>query len=252
MRATTARPAAAAAVAVLLSGCAAAGPGTPGTASPSDAPVPASYYCHEVPVPAEVLDDGAPATELGEHGRAALDGLDVPELDLTEWVIVRESDSEVYLLRELAEPEDLGAGDVRSHELLGITIVDAPNLPGSPAWMLTRAATCAIARDVGDLGYADVTLDPAHPPSAGAREIALLVTERACNSGEDATGRVVLVETTETASVVAVVVGVEPRSGNHTCPMNPPTPFVVSLDEALGDRQILNAAVVPPRELALD
>ncbi len=46
------------------------------------------------------------------------------------------------------------------------------------------------------------------PPSS--RDLALLVTERECNSGQDAEGRVRLIELIETADAVKIMIGVDP------------------------------------------
>ena len=90
-------------------------------------------------------------------------------------------------------------------------------------------------------------------PESDDERIALLVTESACNSGGQATDRVELVELVETETTVGVVIGVRPHEDGmaRTCISNPPTPFTVDLEEPLGDRAIMNAAVVPQREIAL-
>lgn len=210
-----------------------------------------SYRCWENVVPDDVLESGVTADHLSEDGRAALDGLEVPPIDPAEWTVVEDGAERVALLRELDGPEDLGAGDVRTHEMLVIEWTDAPNLDPSPTWVLTAAQTCALRADLGELGTATLTLDPEHPPVPDARELHLLVTEMACNNGEDAEGRVRLSALAVRDDAVAVTVGVEPRTGDANCPSNPPTPFVVELDEPLGDRVVLDASVHPAREVVL-
>ncbi|GEM00235.1 hypothetical protein [Cellulomonas terrae] len=227
------------AVTATLAGCA-------GTGGASD-----SYDCMGTSIPAETLTDPRPATELDATGRDALAGTNVPPIDPAEWAIAATTPTEVVLLRELAEPVDQGAGDVRTHERMVITLVDAPNLPSSPAWMLSALGTCAITSSAPGAGSATVTLDPAGPPTPGSTAVALLVTERSCNSGEDADGRVELATLRETASTVEVVITVEPRDGGHDCQSNPPTPFTVELAEPLGDRRLLDASTLPPRPITL-
>lgn len=233
-------------VAVLgLGGCATAdGPGG-GTA------VEGSYRCWETVVPDDVLDAGVTADRLSPEGSAALDGVEVPPIDPAEWTVVEDLPERVALLRALDQPEDLGAGDVRTHEMLVIEWVDAVNLDPSPTWHLATAQTCALRADLGRLGTATLTLDPDHPPVPDAREVHLLVTEMACNSGQDAEGRVRLSDLAVRDDAIAVTVGVEPRTGEADCPSNPPTPFVVELDEPLGDRVVLDASVHPVREVVL-
>ncbi len=241
--------AAGAVVALLLAGC--AGLDAPGSAgSPDDT----EYLCWDVPVTRSVLDDGATADTLGDEGRAALGGAEVPPIDPSAWTIVTESAEYVALIRELGEPEDLGAGDVRTHELLTVEWVDAVNLDPSPAWVLGQYGTCALrtgAVGVDEIGGAGLTFDPMNPPDSAADEIHLLVTERACASGELATGRIVLTDVVEGDDVIDLVIGVRERAGGADCPSNPPTPFVVELDAPLGDRAVRDAAVIPPRELTM-
>lgn len=228
------------AVVAVLAGCAGTGPGSPD-----------GYDCMGTPISAETLRDPRPATELDATGRAALAGVDVPPIDPAEWSIVGTGPKEVVLLRELTEPDDHGAGDVRTHERLVITLVDAPNIPSSPAWMLSALGTCAITSSDPGAGSATVTLDPAEPPSPSSTAVALLVTELSCNSGEDADGRIALATLRETDSSVEVVVTVEPRDGAHDCQSNPATPFTVDLAEPLGDRPLLDASTLPPRPITL-
>lgn len=230
------------AVIAALAGCA----GTGGSGGSSD-----TYDCMGTTISAETLADPRPASELDATGRDALAGTDVPPIDPAEWTIAATTPTEVVLLRELAEPVDQGAGDVRTHERLVIALVDAPNLPSSPAWMLSALGTCAITSSDPGAGSATVTLDPAGPPTPGSTAVALLVTERSCNSGEDAEGRVEVATLRETDSAVELVITVEPRAGGHDCQSNPPTPFTVELDEPLGDRQLLDASTVPPRPITL-
>ena len=227
-----------------LAGCA-TGEG-PGGASSSG-----TYDCMGTPISAETLTDPRPATELDATGRAALDGLEVPPIDPAAWTIVSTAPQEVVLLRALAEPDDHGAGDVRTHERMVITLVDAPNIPGSPAWMLSALGSCALTVPGPGGGTATVTLDPAAPVSPASTAVALLVTETACNSGQDAAGRVEVTSLQETGSTVEVVIAVSPRRGDQTCPSNPPTPFTVDLDEPLGDRLLLDASTVPPRPITV-
>jgi hypothetical protein len=66
------------------------------------------------------------------------------------------------------------------------------------------------------------------------------VLERGCASGRDAEGR-------SEASVsyerdrVTIDIGVRPYGGGQDCPSHPSTPYVVDLDEPLGNRTIAGA-----------
>ena len=70
---------------------------------------------------------------------------------------------EVVLLRERAVPDDRGAGDVRTHERLVVTLAAASN-SGSPAWRLFAFGSCALTVSDHGGGSATVTRDPAEPP----------------------------------------------------------------------------------------
>ena len=98
---------------------------------------------------------------------------------------------------------------------------------------------------------ATVTLDPARPPDPASSEVHVLVTERACNSGEDAEGRVELVTLDEDDDAVTMTIGIHERSGDANCPSNPPTPFTVVLEEPLGDRELRDGSKEPKRALAM-
>ena len=88
----------------------------------------------------------------------------------------------------------------------------------------------------------DVALDPE------ANEIAVLVTERACNSGEDARGRIVVAAIDEDDDSMTVTLAVRPRGGAQECPSNPETPFLLELPAPIGERVLLDGSSVPPRD----
>ena len=126
----------------------------------------------------------------------------------------------------------------------------ASNVPDG-TWLLTSAGPCS-QRLVTDanLGDADVTLAAAHSP--GDASVDLLVHERACASGESAEGRIKLIELNETTEQIQLRIGVRPRDGDQDCQDNPPTPFTIDLTEPLGDREIVDASVLPPRPVTVD
>lgn len=100
------------------------------------------------------------------------------------------------------------------------------------------------------LGEADLTL--ADTPSPDDASIDLLVTERACASGKGAEGRIELVELNETVEQIHLRIGVRRLRGGQECPGNPPTPFTVELSEPLGDREIVDASVIPPQSVTVN
>lgn len=206
------------------------------------------YTCGSLTFTAPELADAPPAGRLQPEVRAAFDGRghSVPETDLDDgWRVVEKSSDTVGLIRALEEPERSGPGDIRTHDhVRALRSRGATNVPDGD-WVLDSAGVCAPRLDLGRLEQADLTL--VHVPDPAATEIALEVYERACNSGEAAHGRVEVVRQDVTDGEVRLVIGVRPRGGNHECPSNPPTPVTVELDEPLGDRTVVDAAVLPPQ-----
>lgn len=75
-----------------------------------------------------------------------------------------------------------------------------------------------------------------------------LVTERACASGRSSEGRIVGPQIAYTAEAVIVTFQVQGLDGGQDCQSNPSTPVLVTLDEPLGDRLLLDGDSHPPRE----
>ena len=71
-------------------------------------------------------------------------------------------------------------------------------------------------------------------------------------SGQSAERRIELVALTETTEEVQLWIGVRPRSGGQHCQGNPATPFTIELDQPLGDREIVDVSVMPPRPINVD
>ena len=241
---------------LLLAGCAA--PLPPQTGDPSANP-PATepggdYLCGFTPVDADMLEARAPLSALSPAGSAALAGATIDDgspfvlEEPDQWWIVSEGEHEIVFMRELGdherdelEPVGLIGAD---HQLAAIQYIgDAPN--AAPGWYVTGYGACSLTVDLGELSVPRVQLDPAALPTPDSTVLHLLITERDCNSGQDALGRVELVSIDEDATSVSLVVGVRP-SGGGTCPSNPPTPFEVTLTEPLGERSILDAALAEP------
>ena len=111
---------------------------------------------------------------------------------------------------------------------------------------------CRLQADVGpQLGWASFRVDPATELGPLLTEIPVLVTERACNSGEDARGRIADPTILLTDAAVTVAFAVRPRDGGHDCPSNPETPHLLRLPEPLGDRSLFDGSEVPPRDATL-
>lgn len=120
------------------------------------------------------------------------------------------------------------------------------------AWAVDGWGGCPLQPDVGpDLGIASFRVAPDVELDPETRELAVLVTERACNSGEDARGRITVAAIDEDDDSVTVTLAVRPRGGAQECPSNPETPFVLELSAPLGDRALLDGSSVPPRDATI-
>lgn len=148
---------------------------------------------------------------------------------------------------------------VRQDELV---VFVAPSPPGSEPpvvqvtleladgeWRPAGFGQCWPQADVGpDLGLASFRVAPHEELSAETREVDVLVTELACNSGQDARGRVVRPAVILAEDTVTVVFAVVPRGGAQECPSNPETPVLLELPEPLGERRLLDGSSVPARD----
>jgi hypothetical protein len=209
---------------------------------------PAVVLCQGIEVPVQALKNPRRASELAADAAPALNGRDVWNFDPIEWLIAEESSNRVMLMNKLAVPDDKGGGDVREYEYIVIS-TDVPAEPGKSDWALVGASTCTPTLDLGELSAAAVALDSSLPPAPASDHLALLVTEFACNSGQSAEGRVEVVKLAETESTVEIVIGVRASGLGGSCQPNPATPFTVDLKRPLGHRAVLNAAVIPTREI---
>ena len=235
---------------VVLAGCVGAEPPQNGT--PSGDPD-AILVCQGIEVPALALKEPRPATELTDEVIAALEHGNSPVTGpLSEWLIAEEAAEHVVIMRKLDVPDDLGDGDVRDYELVSISASPGA-MPLTPPWGVDVSTSCTPRIDLGTLIEASLSLDPDALPAPGDERVALLVTESACNSGQPATGRVELVELVETDTTVELVIAVRPHDvdGAFTCPGNQPTPFTVDLEQPLYHRVIMDASVVPQREITV-
>ncbi|WP_460795062.1 hypothetical protein [Microbacterium sp. GXF0217] len=225
----------------LLAGCSGA---TAPTSTTSDAD---AYECNGRFVDPETYADGMTADQLPEEdveGTAvAVDdaGDGAMTDDLSSWIVAVQQDDSVTLLHPL---EVEGEYDVVIFDRM-----DEVPATGEPGWMLTSSASCALALDPSPLTSANVALDPSAEPAADSTSVALLVTERECNSGQDAEGRIDLLSLEETTDAVIIRVGVRAQQGAFNCQSNPPTSFTVELSEPLGDRELLDGSLVIPQPI---
>lgn len=190
-----------------------------------------------------------PATTLPDEVLAAVDDLGEPAVDTSlDWRVAAADDEEVVLIREF-DPAESAAARGETHGTARLApITGAPNIPEG-TWFVWGGSSCSprLADGAGD-DQAEVRL--AGTPSAGDTEVDLLVMERRCASGRSADGRIDLDELTLTDDEVRVRVSVRPPPGDgQDCQGNPWTPLTIDLGEPLGGRTILDANLVPARQL---
>lgn len=221
---------------LLLTACIAAPP-----AAVDSELVGVSVTCGGPAFSADVLASEGGAEEGNDPAAAALRALlDTPEalnlLPRAGWkVAVRHDDVVLFVADAPPDSEP--------------PLVDATFERVGGAWRATGFGQCWPQADVGpDLGLASFRVAPGFELRPDATRIDVLVTERACNSGEDARGRIVKPAVVAGAESVVVVFGVRPRGGDQACPSNPETPFVLELSAPLGDRLLLDGSSVPPRD----
>jgi len=206
---------------------------------------PSTYKCLDHTIDAEVLNSATPVSELtGEAATMVAEA----QNDLGEplkldpdggWVLAGQGEESLLIMRPFAEGEVVDGGPPNSdHEIIEISRLHGTNTDPN-AWYVTGNSVCPLTIDLGGLDVPTVTMDPAHLPGGDSTELQLLVTERECNSGQDAQGRVKLVSLVETEESVTVTIGVKPNNGG-TCPSNPATPFTVKLEAPVGDRTLID------------
>lgn len=99
------------------------------------------------------------------------------------------------------------------------------------------------------LGESDWRIDTASSPTAASSSFAVEVHEQACASGRTAEGRIAdpIVEYAEDAITITIPVR-RVEADSVTCQGNPWTPFVIELNEPIGERLLLDGGPWPPQQ----
>jgi hypothetical protein len=92
-------------------------------------------------------------------------------------------------------------------------------------------------------------LAPGQAPGRDATSFVAWVTEQVCASGQSSDGRVSRPDVAYGADRVTVSFGVRRLPGGQDCQGNPPTSYVVELDEPLGDRALFDGGAERPRQV---
>lgn len=119
-------------------------------------------------------------------------------------------------------------------------------------WNADAHGQCHLQPEVPDgVDLAVFRLAPGVELTPELTEVDLRVSELACNSGQDAHGRIRVLDLIPAVDTVTVILATVPRLGGHDCPGNPETAFTLELPEPLGDRMLLDGSEVPPRDATL-
>lgn len=95
------------------------------------------------------------------------------------------------------------------------------------------------------LNQVEINLDPDNLPTPELTDIALLVTERACASGQPMGDRLLEPQIIEEADRVVLVFAAAINPGGADCPGNPSTSVIVTLADPLGSRELVDGGVFP-------
>jgi hypothetical protein len=115
-------------------------------------------------------------------------------------------------------------------------------------WPLTAAALVAMLAAACGQNGAQLPAERAawrlaHPVSADATIVDLLITEGACASGKTPEGRVLDPLVTYSATAISIAIEVTPLAGPETCQSNPDYPLTVRLTEPVGNRDLVGGTL---------
>jgi hypothetical protein len=182
---------------------------------------------------AETLDDPAAEALRTRLAGSSADLLDMPD---TGWREVARTDTEVRYVADALPGADP-------------PYVEISVMRDGDEWRVAGWGQCRLQASVGPgLGLASFRVPPEFELAPDVTEVPVLVTERACNSGQDARGRIVEPRIILSDDAVTVVVAVRPREGEQDCQSNPETPHLLVLPEPLGERALLDGSEIPPRD----
>lgn len=242
----TVRPTLLVGLALLLAACGAGAGGASVTGGAGGAAV---LSCGDATWQEGGLDALPPLDELPEDVLAATDDVDAPVVDRSlPWRVAEQGETDVVLVRRL-DPDDPAAADGPTHAALSLFRSGGVSNPPD-TWFYASGDLCTPRLAGGNAGeQAEVRL--ADMPSPEDTALQLLVRERACASGRSADGRIRVDDVTVTDREVRLRVSVVPPGGSQECPDNPWTPFELDLGEALGERDVVDANVVPATPLVV-
>ena len=118
-------------------------------------------------------------------------------------------------------------------------------------WSLGGYGGCLL-ETVSPAGYGPATwsLDPSVPFTPGASELHILVAEQSCHGSNPTEVDRILATVEYTNRAVLVTVVARSPQGFQTCPMPPPTPYVVKLGQPVGSRDLQDGGPWPAKTIA--
>lgn len=227
-----------------------------------DAPSPSSgesssdlLWCQGVTFPVENWQGRESLPDSDELTAAVRDTFDPEMQDEPEILHMLEQEDVDHL--ELVHRDD--------HEAL--LVIDRPSEsagPGRPArhlgivfeqrdgqWTFRRSGGC-VPEVRHPSGARRASWEPVEAVQPETTRLEVAVRERMCASGQSADDRLLPPEIELGEDAVVVTWFVEPVPGGATCPGNPATAATLELPEPLGDRELLDGGVYPPRAPSMD
>lgn len=208
-----------------------------------------------LPTPGSLLVcSGEPFPHAGLHGPAVTEADDEAALAFREWFeaearepLARGGPEGWWVLQRSSDTAEFATGGHPEEQHPYQTVVFERE---GAEWRFLRGGGCT-PRPFHPGGSA-ASWWPTDLVAAETSQLDIEVRERACASGESAEGRILDPVIRSDEHTVVVSVFVRPLDGDQTCPSNPATPFTLDLDEPLGDRELLDGGVYPPRDPAPD
>lgn len=212
---------------------------TTSTTATTVAPTTSEVVIEQMACGAAAAPYSANIPEGSELDQSALDALAALELvgegqfftDTYEFRLWSQDDRELVLLGYPRDPEVTGYAYAHFELSEG-------------AWAPTGFGGCSWQPEVEGYGVAAWRLAGDIKPDDTV--LTILATERECAGGQAPLGRDVVDAVIGDESSITVFVLVEPVQGDATCPSNPEFEYVVTLDETVGNRTLLDGSESPP------
>ena len=149
------------------------------------------------------------------------------------------------LVASLAGGGPAPTGNAPTYELTGRVgcFGQGPGFTPTSSWVDLHSCTYLAVPPQG-YGAATWGLDPAYSYSGTDTDIHILVTEWACHGDTPATGRVAQNVQYDSGRVI-VTLALRPLTGAQTCLGSPGTPYVLHLDQAVGNRGLFDGGTWP-------